>query len=43
MHCYKCKTVIDKAVMIIKTVYGTEEDYETHYCKKCFKREFINE
>lgn len=49
MHCSKCKTIIDKAILIAETVYGTDvygtedENIETLYCKKCFKQSFVNE
>ena len=44
MHCDKCKTVIDKGVIMAEAVYGIEEKkegIETLYCKKCFKTEFM--
>ena len=43
MHCSKCKTVIDKGVMI-KDMALENNWYdlgELYYCKKCFKNEFI--
>ena len=43
MHCAKCKTIIGKAVLIAETIYGTENNIETLYCKECFKREFVND
>jgi len=44
MHCSKCKTIITKAVLVVETIYGTEDDnIEQSYCKKCFKTDFMNE
>jgi hypothetical protein len=42
MHCSQCKTIIDEAVLIAKTIYGTEDTIEALYCKKCFKQSFVN-
>jgi hypothetical protein len=48
MHCDKCKTVIDKGVIIAEAIYGTtesnnKEGVETLYCKKCFTIDFLND
>jgi hypothetical protein len=39
MHCDKCKTVIDVAVMIMLNINNEPK----HYCKKCFSWEFLND
>ena len=41
MHCSKCKTVIEKGVMIAES-YGEymQEGNGKLYCKDCFKKEF---
>jgi hypothetical protein len=45
MHCDKCKTVIEKGIIMVEALYGIEENnkegVETLYCKKCFAKEFI--
>jgi hypothetical protein len=45
MHCSKCKTVIDKAVLLQETAFGTEVEDSTPllYCKKCFTIDFLND
>lgn len=43
MHCSNCKTVIEKGVMVVDREVQ-EGDYITNiYCKRCFKKDFIND
>ncbi len=40
MHCIRCKTVIDKAVIVVETLLDNNDIRPKYYCKNCFKREF---